>query len=59
MSNSDKKQFFNRILSAGQTRKLDRRQFMSHAMAVGMTMSGAAALWTEQVSAQTPKKVEN
>ena len=29
---------------------------MTHAMAAGLTMSGAAALWTEKVSAQTPQK---
>ena len=56
MSYSDKKQFFNKILHAGRARKLDRRQFMTHAMAMGMTLSGAATLWTESVSAQTPQK---
>ena len=56
MHSKQNTEFFDRILAAGRKKKLSRRDFMTHAMAAGLTLSTASALWTEQVSAQTPQK---
>ena len=50
------KLFINKIINAGCNKKLDRREFMTYAMAAGLTLSGASSLWTTEVAAQTPKK---
>ena len=36
--------------------KVSRRRFMEGAMAIGLTVSAATALWTKTVAASTPKK---
>ena len=56
MHSKQNTEFFDKILAAGRKKKLSRRDFMTHAMAAGLTLSTASALWTEQVSAQTPQK---
>ena len=56
MSNTQSREFFNKILEAGRKKTLSRRQFMTHAMAAGLTVTAASTLWTEKVSAQTPQK---
>jgi len=56
MSDNDNKQLFNRIIAAGNQNKISRRQFMQYTMATGLTMSSASLLWTDNVSASTPRK---
>ena len=56
MQTTQKQEFFNKILKAGRAKKLSRRDFMTHAMAAGLTLTAASTLWTEKVSAQTPQK---
>ena len=56
MQNTHNRGFFDKILEAGRKKELTRRQFMTHAMAAGLTLTAASALWTEKVSAQTPQK---
>ncbi len=56
MQNTSKQEFFDKILEAGRKKELSRRDFMTHAMAAGLTLTAASALWTEKVSAQSPQK---
>ncbi len=56
MKNINSSEFFDNILAAGRQRKLSRRQFMSQAMAAGLTLSAASTLWTDSVAAQTPER---
>ncbi len=56
MTTRNNREFFDKILEAGRKKQLSRRQFMTHAMAAGLTMTAASTLWTEKVSAQTPQK---
>ena len=56
MHSKQNREFFDKILSAGRNKKLNRREFMTHAMAMGLTLTGASALWSEKVAAQSPQK---
>ncbi|MBN9072925.1 MAG: ABC transporter substrate-binding protein [Rhizobiales bacterium] len=44
------------LVSQGKKGSLSRRQFMQGALALGLTVPSAIALWTTQVKAATPKK---
>ena len=56
MHSKQNREFFDQILKAGRKNKLSRRDFMTHAMAAGLTLTTASALWTDEVAAQTPQK---
>lgn len=56
MSEHRDNQVIQRVVDAARARKLDRRQFMSHVVAAGMTAAAASTLWTDEVSASTPKR---
>jgi len=56
MKDIQNREFFNKILQAGRSKELSRRDFMTHAMAAGLTLTAASTLWTTGVSAQTPEK---
>ena len=56
MSESKNQEFFNKVYESGRKKKISRRQFMTHSMAAGLSLSAASTLWTENVSAQTPQK---
>ena len=56
MQTKQNQSFFDKIIEAGCKKELSRRDFMTQAMAAGLTLTSAATLWTESVSAQTPQK---
>lgn len=56
MNSNSNRAFFEALLEAGRKKKLSRRDFMQQTMAAGMTLASASALWTSEVSAQTPKR---
>ncbi|WP_120501677.1 ABC transporter substrate-binding protein [Roseovarius sp. EL26] len=54
MKNTSDKLILDRIVAAGRHRGINRRSFMGHATAAGLTATGASALWTSKVAAATP-----
>jgi len=46
----------HRLAAKTESRKIDRRRFMEGALALGLTVPAATALWSREVEAATPKK---
>ncbi len=53
---SDKKELKDLLTQDARSGKLGRRDFMRFAVAAGMTIPMASALWVDEVSAATPKQ---
>lgn len=56
MNDKQNQDFFEKILAAGRAKRATKREFMQYALAAGVTVSAASAMWTEKVAAATPKK---
>ena len=56
MSKSKEPELIAKMAEAARHGKLSRRDFMHYSIAAGITATSASALWTTEVSAQTPKK---
>ncbi len=56
MSDLSKKHFQDLLTRDAKAGKLGRRDFMRYAVAAGMTVPMASALWTSDVAASTPKR---
>ncbi|MEQ8444215.1 MAG: ABC transporter substrate-binding protein [Alphaproteobacteria bacterium] len=54
MQDYETKRTLDRIVEAAKGRKLDRRQFMNHAVTAGLTAAAASTMWSERVAASTP-----
>ncbi|PID61177.1 MAG: peptide ABC transporter substrate-binding protein [Gammaproteobacteria bacterium] len=56
MSTSNDRILIESIAEAARRGKVSRREFMQFSVAAGITATAGSALWTSEVSAQTPKK---
>ncbi len=56
MTDFETKQVLDRIVAAARGNKLNRRQFMNHAVTAGLTVAAASTMWTDEVAAQSPQK---
>ncbi len=56
MTDRSKKQFKELLAQDARAGKLGRRDFIRYAVAAGMTVPLASALWTSEVAAQTPQR---
>ncbi len=56
MSEQVKDQVMDSLVSGAKAKKVNRRQFMEGALAMGLTVSAASALWSKKVAAAEPKK---
>jgi len=54
MSNFENHEVVRRIVRAGRRNRISRRDFMSQAVAAGVTVSAAAALWSANAAAEEP-----
>ncbi|MCB9944647.1 MAG: ABC transporter substrate-binding protein [Geminicoccaceae bacterium] len=59
MTQNSKDLFIDHLIERGRSRTIGRRQFMRDALATGMTVSAATAMWASSVEAQTPKRGGN
>ena len=56
MKSKDHFELIERMTEDGRRGRLSRRDFMRYAVATGMSVSAASALWSTSVAAATPKK---
>ncbi len=54
MTNTERPGVLQRIVAAGRRNRISRRDFMVEAMAAGMTVSAASALWAGNAAADSP-----
>ena len=56
MKQKPRSELIERMTADGQGGRLSRREFIRFAVAAGMTVSSASALWSSTVAAATPKR---
>ena len=56
MTDSTNKHLIEQMTTDARRGRLSRREFMSYAVAAGLTVSAATTLWSDKVAAMTPKK---
>ncbi|MEM7170390.1 MAG: ABC transporter substrate-binding protein [Pseudomonadota bacterium] len=55
MSKDQKDPVLDGLIAGAKSKKVSRRHFMEGALAMGLTVSAASALWSKKVEAATPK----
>ena len=56
MTNDTNKELIKHMAADAKRGRLSRREFMSYAIAAGLTVSAASTMWSTDVAAATPKK---
>ena len=56
MDQDGKQKFIEKLAADAKSGRISRREFVSYAIAAGMTATTGSLLWSSEVSAATPKR---